>query len=199
MNRAGDFSMADSDSDISKDIAPKKKVTKDYKSKQPTLNKGVFLFIFAILIASVSFYGGTAYEKDHPSSSSTSLNSSSSSQSGYGGNGGGYSRFGGGVSNRVFGQVSAISSGSISIQDSRTGTTVTLTINSSTQITDSGQSVSASDIQTGDTVIATKSSSNSSDASTILVNPSFGGYGGGSGGTPQSDSGSGSVPNINTN
>jgi hypothetical protein len=188
--------MAESDSDISKESSPKKKVTKDFSSKKPTLNKGVFLMVFALLIASVSFYGGTVFEKDHSSSSPVSANSASGSQTGNGAIGGGYGRFGGGFSNHIFGQVSAISSSSISIQDNRTGTTITLAITSSTQITDNGQSVSVSDIQTGDTVIASKSTSNSSDASVILVNPSLGGSGSGN---PQSNTGSSSVPNISTN
>jgi len=79
------------------------------------------------------------------------------------------------------GTVTAISSSSITVQNSRSGQSSTYAITSSTEISDDGQSASASSIAQGETVIVVPSSSNSSDASRILVNPSFGGYGGGGG------------------
>jgi hypothetical protein len=77
---------------------------------------------------------------------------------------------------------------------------VTLSITSSTQISDNGQTVTSSDIKTGDTVFVSEDTSDTSQASRILVNPSFGGFGGGgssSGSNTNSSSGSqtGSVVN----
>ncbi|HUD10624.1 MAG TPA: hypothetical protein VMR28_03045 [Candidatus Saccharimonadales bacterium] len=135
----------------------------------------------AVILVGLAFWAGTAYEKGHQSKTVATANSS-------GLTGG---RFGGGRSSGerpIFGQVTAISSSSISVQDSRTGSTSTLGITSSTTITDGGQSVSYTDIQTGDTVAVISNSSSTADATRILVNPSFGGGGGGS---PQSPSSSG--------
>ena len=138
-------------------------------------SKSFLILVGVIIIAGLSFYGGIDYQKRHSLSSSSSdgsnLGSAGSNSAGFG------RRFN---SNRVFGQVTAISSTSISIQSRLSESVVTLGITSSTQITDSGQAVTTSDIQTGDTVMVTKSSSDGSLAATIVVNPSFGGFGGGS-------------------
>jgi hypothetical protein len=160
-------------------------VKKDYRQK-PTMNKAVFLLIFAVLIASVSFYEGMQYQKHHGTSTAANTTSSSSQSSG-GGFGG--SR-GGTFADRVIGQVTAISATSISVQNSRTGATNTLAITSSTQISDNGQTATTSDIQTGDTVFVTEDSSNTSQAARILVNPSFGG---GANNSPQSPSSTGTT------
>lgn len=150
-------------------------------NKQPnnTLYKAIIGVIAVIVIAGISFYGGVAYQKGHDKTTASTVNTRGSSFAG------GSGRFGGG--NRSFGTVSAISSSSITVQPS-SGNAVTYTINSSTAITDSGQTVTYTDIQTGDTVIVSASTSSSTTAARILVNPSFGGGfgGGGTGGNPSS-------------
>jgi hypothetical protein len=129
--------------------------------------------VIVVLLCIVSFFGGSIYGKHHaPKTAATSAFSSSAKGGGFAG--GGF-RNGGG-----FGQVTAVSSSSITLQNPRSGTSTTYSITSSTTITDNGQAVSASSIQTGDTVIIQVASSGSTIAKTILVNPNFGGGGGAS-------------------
>jgi hypothetical protein len=155
-----------------------KKIVSSIKAKKNFPLKTLYMVVLVIVIILLSFFGGVSYQKHHSSTSkvaSTTTNRGGfSRQSGGMGMNGGFS----GNSDRVIGSVTAISSSSISVADQRTGSTVTLSITSSTQISDNDQSVSASDIQTGDTVFVTEDSSNTSDADRILVNPSFGGGGG---------------------
>ena len=137
-----------------------------------SLAKPFLVLVLLVIFAGAGFYGGVSYEKSNDTKSPSASNAAYSSYSGSGGGYGG--RFSGGQRPTV-GSVTAISPSSISIQDSRTGSTVTLSITSSTTITDSGQTVTTSDIQAGDTVVVVASSSNSTQASRILVNPSYGG------------------------
>jgi hypothetical protein len=144
----------------------------------------VFLLLVAgVLIAGAAFYGGVSYEKSHLKTVSSKQTTGGPGSGGYGGRGG----FGGG--DRVMGQVTAISPTSITVQNERTGTSSTLAITSSTQITNNGQTATASDIQSGDTVFITENTSNTSQAARILLNPSFGG----GGNQNQSNSASGSA------
>lgn len=128
------------------------------------------LIIIVVVLIGVGFFGGVIYEKGHAKSVSSSSNVVGS---------GGTGRFGGGFGGerglKVFGTVSSISPTSITIASRFNGSSTTLSITSSTTITNNGQTASASDIQTGDTVVATKSSASSSTASAILLNPNFGG------------------------
>ena len=124
--------------------------------------------IAIVIVAILSFYGGISYQKQHQTNTSNTSGTSSTAGSGFGGR-----RLGGG--NRTIGQVSAISSSSISITSQTDGSTKTFAISSSTQISDSGQSVTTSDIKVGDTVFVSASSTAASQALRILVNPSFGG------------------------
>lgn len=133
--------------------------------------------IIVVVVGAACFYGGVTYEKGHKTTVA-----STAGASGYQGRFGG-GGFGGG--DRVFGQVTAISSSSITVKDMRSDSDTTLAITSSTQITDNGQTVTISSIQTGDTVIISENTSDTSQASKILVNPSFGG---GSGPGQQPDS-----------
>lgn len=141
--------------------------------------------VSVLIITGVSFGAGILYEQQHTKTANTNLTSSA------GGRFGGQFRSKG---NRIVGQVTAISPNSITVQNARTGSSTTLTITSSTQISDSGQLVSASDIQSGDTVFITKDSSNTSRAASIMVNPNFGGESGGSGINPSPSSTS--IPNA---
>ena len=145
--------------------------------KQVTVStQPIVLVIGAVVVCIVSFFIGVNYQKNHSPKVATS------SSSALGGAGGPGARFrnGGG-----FGQVTAISSTSISLQNQRTSATQTFTIDGSTQITDNGQTVTTSDIQVGSVVIVRVASSGSTTASAITVNPSYGGGPGGaaSGGT----------------
>ena len=149
------------------EATPNKRSTKKF----PINPYAIFLSIVALVaIAGGSFYGGIAYERNHqPASNASAANTvATNGQGGYGGSFG--SRSG-----RVVGQVTAISSSSITVQNSRTGISTTLSITSATQITDNGQTTSTSDIQTGDTVFVTKDTSNTNAAARIMVNPGFGG------------------------
>lgn len=126
--------------------------------------------VVVVVLASLSFYAGMQYQKGHQKTAV------SANYRGGGRFGGGFG--GGNFQDRVIGQVTAVSASSISVDNSRTNATTTLTINSSTQISNNGQTASASSIQVGDTVFITEDSSNTSIASRILLNPSFGGFGG---------------------
>jgi hypothetical protein len=142
-----------------------------YKQSGKTISLSmtwIYVVVLLIVFGLGGFFGGIQYEKGHETSISASQRLAGGS---YGG--GGFGQFDG--QRPTFGTVTAISATSISIDNSRTGSTSTFAITSSTSITDNGQSASLSSIQTGDTVIVIASSSNSSDASRIMVNPSFGG------------------------
>lgn len=152
----------------------KSRVTKGHINK-PVINKAIFILVFAVLLVSASFYAGILYQKNH-GSVSNGTSTLASGRNGAESFGGG--RFAG--SDRVIGQVTAISSSSITVQDVRSGTSSTFAIVSTTQISDNGSSVSSSDISDGETVFITKDTSSPSNAARILVNPSFGGYGGAS-------------------
>jgi hypothetical protein len=146
-------------------------------SRQPKENRS-FTFssrilsyvIVLIVLCVLSFLGGMAYEKGSVKSTPTMTTTGSGTErnGGFGGNFGG--RHDGG-----FGTVSAVSASSITIENSRTGTSTTYTITASTQITDNGQTISPSAITSGETVVVTTASSTSTTATAILVNPSFGG------------------------
>lgn len=128
--------------------------------------------VVLLLIVSVGgFFGGISYEKGRTSSTGTTV---ASGQAGGG--------FAGGTRPRDFsggaGTVSAISSSSITITSQQSATAKTYSITSSTVITDNGSTVTFSDIQIGDMVFVTTSSSSSTLAARIIVNPSFGGANG---------------------
>lgn len=151
------------DQDISKEHH---QATHDHASKTH-YQKPALVILALLIIVGISFYAGTYYQKHHqPTLTSSHLSGQAAGQ--FGG-------FGGRLGDRVIGQVTAISSTSISVQNSRTGSTDTLSITSSTQITNAGQAVAVGSIQVGNTVFVTENSSDTSQASSILVNPSFGG------------------------
>jgi len=123
----------------------------------------IFIGIVGVLIiAGLSFWGGTKYHSGAKVATNVSARSFAGGAGGAGGPGG----YGGG-----FGSVTAISSTSISTQNARSGTTTTYAITSSTVITDNGATVTYSDVQVGDTVIVKPSSSSSTTAADIIVIP----------------------------
>lgn len=83
--------------------------------------------------------------------------------------------------------MTAISSSSITVQDSRTSSSSTYVISSATTVTDDGADSTVSAIQTGDTVMISTGSSDSKTAKTIMLNPTMGG--------PQSDGSSSTKTN----
>lgn len=127
--------------------------------------------VVVVILCGLSFYSGDSYGKNHAPKAAATASFRTTTGGGFGG--GGF-RNGGG-----FGQVTAVSSSSITVQNPRSGASTTYAITSSTAITDNGQTVSTSDIQTGDVVIIQVASSGSTTATSIMVNPSYGGGGGG--------------------
>lgn len=128
------------------------------------------LVIAVIILCGLSFWGGASYQKHHTKSTPTAGTTPNFSGGGAGG-------FGGARRSGGFGQVTAVSSSSITVTNPRSGTGMTYTITGSTTISDNGQAVTVSDIQTGETVLITTSGSGSTTATSIMVNPSFGGQG----------------------
>lgn len=125
-----------------------------------------------VMLCGLSFIGGMVYQKQGTNSTGTQ---SASANGGFPGRQGGFRQ------NGSIGQVTAVSDTSITVNDQRSGDSKAYTINSSTAISDNGQTVQASNIKTGDTVLVTTSSDTSTTATRILVNPSFDG---GAGGAP---------------
>lgn len=127
-----------------------------------------------VILCVISFGAGIAYQRQSAKTTAAALGSPNTGVPG------------GAVNRRArgrLGQVTAISSSSITISNQRTGATTTYAINGSTTITDTGQTVSYSTVQVGDTVAVTTSSSDASVATTIVLNPRFGG-GAAGGATP---------------
>jgi hypothetical protein len=135
--------------------------------RSPNLKNSTSQFLLVGLISALLF-GGIGYELGHSANKAMPNTLPGGQQAG--GNFGGR-RFGQGS----LGTVSAISSTSITVNDSRSGTAKTYTINSSTSIANNGASATVGDISDGTTVLVTPSTTDASIASRIMLNPSFGG------------------------
>lgn len=142
--------------------------TKTKSGKKVTIKtQTIGLVLAAIALCGLSFASGVGYQKQHTKVLTAALGASTN---GFGP--------GGGISSRRlgdFGQVTSVSSGSITVNNQRSGSAKTYSITADTIITNNGQAASVTDIQTGDTVIISISSADNSVATRILVNPSFGG------------------------
>ncbi|HEY1645123.1 MAG TPA: hypothetical protein VGF75_01920, partial [Candidatus Saccharimonadales bacterium] len=125
----------------------------------------IIKLVVVILIVLLAFWLGVVYGH-HNKANITTAGGFSSSRGNFAGGG--------------FGTVSAVSSTSITVSNQRTNAATTYSITSSTKITDDGQTVSVSSIADGERVIVEPTSSGGTVAGSILVNPSFGGFGGGS-------------------
>jgi hypothetical protein len=152
----------------SKRVEKSDEVSVGYRPK-PSLNKATFLLVFGVLLAAASFYEGTAFQQNADANgnspvatNSTTTNRASTSDG---------SQTGSFVRAHIIGQVQAVSTNSITIQNQQTGQNTTLGINSNTEIAINGQTASVSDIQSGDLVIAFKTSNSSNTASRIIVAP----------------------------
>ncbi|MEW6555257.1 MAG: hypothetical protein AB1384_13345 [Actinomycetota bacterium] len=78
----------------------------------------------------------------------------------------------------AMGEVTAVSSSSISVEDVRSGEASTFEIDSSTEILDEGETAGVGDIEVGDSVMVIPGDSDESVAARIIINPAMGGPGG---------------------
>ena len=136
------------------------------KSKMP-ISKIALPILGVIVLCGLSFWGGAAYGKN--GNKSDALGSAQSSRFGGLGSPGGM-RQGGEI-----GSATAVSDTSLTVKNLRTGESKSYTINSTTTVSDNGTDSAVSNIKTGNTVLVEASSSDSSVASRIILNPSFGG------------------------
>ena len=150
---------------------------KDSKNLLPKLVVGGLL---VLVLCGLSFWGGIAYQKGHDTNTVAQGTPTGAAAS----------RF----RNRArpaIGTVSGVSGTSITVQ-TQDGTTKTFTVTSATEVTDNGAASAIANVQTGDTVAVIVSTTNTNQATRILLNPSFGGgFGGGSQATQ--------TPNTQTN
>ena len=126
--------------------------------------------LIALILCGLSFYAGMAYQRNHAAATGATGQSAQSAAAA-----GGFGSFRG--RRGAIGNVTAASATSITVQNQRTGSSQTFTINSATQVTNNGSSASASDIQVGDTVLVRAAAASSTTAVSISINPSFGGPG----------------------
>ena len=148
--------------------------TKDHNLLPKLIISGLILLI----LCGLSFWGGISYQKGHTTNATAQGGTTAGA---FGG------RFRGGARPTI-GTVSTVSSSSLVVQ-TQDGTTKTFTLTSTTEVTDNGASSSVSNIQSGDTVAVIVSTSNTNQATLVLLNPNFGGgFGGGqpSGSSPDS-------------
>ncbi len=137
------------------------KTDKNNAANNGQYNKRILFIVAAIAYSVIIFYLGISYQKNH---SKSAIASSATNQfSGFSGRGGA------GFANRLFGPVTAVNSGSITVQNARTGTTTTVAINSSTVITENQQTVGVSSITVGSNVMVSLNPSNTSIAATINI------------------------------
>ena len=124
----------------------------------------LLLVVLAMLLIGASFYAGTSYQKHHTKVASANGPTFATNR-GFGLRG---PHHGGDI-----GQVTAVSSSSITVSNQRTGTDKTYTIDANTTVLNNGQTGSVSDIKTGDTVIVEVSSTSSTTATRIVLNPAM--------------------------
>jgi hypothetical protein len=136
--------------------------------KQEPLAKPKALFAFGavaiVALCGISFAAGYQLKGSKTNDSSRP---SQNSQAQFGGSqsGGPGTRMG----NGAFGEVTAITSDSITVNESRQDVTVTLKITSETKVTNNRETASAADIKVGDQVMVQRSSEDSSVASRIII------------------------------
>ncbi|HUC89510.1 MAG TPA: hypothetical protein VMR45_01805 [Patescibacteria group bacterium] len=156
---------------MDKDSGFKPSFTDNKHSQTGKIDAKQLLILAALLVAAAagSFIGGMKYQKSHTSNPSVASGFNSNGPSGNGmGMDKNFNRGG------TLGSVTAINDSSITLTDQRTSEAKTYSISSSTKITNSGSTATTADIKAGDTVMVAASSSDSTAASSILINPSFG-------------------------
>lgn len=137
--------------------------------KSGTSSKAIISVAVVVAVAALGFFGGMQYQKSKVSSTTTTGQQT-----------GGYGMGMNGIDGRAshmgeFGTVTAVSSTSISVKNDRTSSTKTYAISSSTTFTKDSASAAYSDVTVGDTVLVEANSSDSSTASSIVINPSMNG------------------------
>lgn len=135
-------------------------------AKQKKSSEGIKIALTAlvvVILCGVSFMGGMAFQKKQ--NSDTSTPSFAQGQGGFSQNGSG-GRISGG-----FGTVTAISSSSITVKNSHSGSSKTYTITSNTTVKNGTTTASVSDIKVDDSVLVRTSSSDTKTASSITINP----------------------------
>ncbi|MDB5175186.1 MAG: hypothetical protein JWM81_44 [Candidatus Saccharibacteria bacterium] len=143
--------------------------SKDSAKKSSLLTTGTLLVGIAIvLVVGIGgFIGGMQFQKGKtgPGVATAASNFSHGFSGGMNGR----------AMNGSFGAVTAISTTSLSVQDRRSSTAKTYSITSSTTITNNGAAATASDIAVGDNVIVRTASADSTEATSIALNPTMGG------------------------
>jgi hypothetical protein len=162
--------------------------------------KDIKRFDLGILIAAVALVAGASgFAIGHFTAPKATV--ASTSQNSAGGGNGSFFRTGG--QRPVFGTVASVSGDTITVNDQRTGSTETVTVNSSTTYSDgsgSGASVNLASIASGTSIAAmgtTDSSGNVTSATRIIVNPQFHGFSGSGGGGGSGTSSGGSNVLLN--
>jgi hypothetical protein len=143
--------------------------------------------ILAILFAAGGFFGGVFYQKNKIKSVNGNVNGQFSENN--------QGPMGAGMNGQRpnMGTVTAVSSSSIKIKDTRSNSEKTYTITSSTKVSNNGDTVSADDIKVDDEVMIMADSSESSEAAQIILNPEQGG----GFGPPSSNNNSSSINDSN--
>lgn len=122
-----------------------------------------YAIVAALIILPIAgFFAGIQYQKQNGGSTAAT---SSQTRTG---------RFGGGMRNRAIGTVKSIDASSITVTSRLDGTDHTYAITSSTTYMNGASTAQASDIQTGSTVLVTLDSSDTTKATQITINPTFG-------------------------
>lgn len=148
--------------------------TKRTKGGMLTLPTGIVVLILIVTVG-LGFLGGVAYQKSQGSTSPANTDLASQNAPTNGGPGG----FGGSGGSNFrqmrggFGEVTAVTSSSITVRETMSGSSTTYTINDSTKVTNDGDDVSVSDIKVGDTVIVRTNSNDNKVATQITINPSM--------------------------
>lgn len=141
------------------------------KTQRPDYTKPALIAGSIVVALVLGFIGGISYQKGKTPNTQIGTTTGQFGTQGTNGQNG----FRGMRRSGSFGSVTAVSDNSITVDSQRTGGSETFKITSSTTVTDNGSSASVSDIKVGDTVMIRTSTSDTSTATSILLNPSFGG------------------------
>jgi|GEM_PF-1820571 len=131
-------------------------------------NKLTARVVAAVVIAAIGFYGGAAFQQSHHHDTprNTALRNGRTFGAGMAG---GPRMMNAQSGLHDMGQVTAVSSSSITITSNRSGTSTTFGITSNTAITQDGSTITASGIKTGNFVQITKINSTTNTAIAIEV------------------------------
>ncbi len=129
--------------------------------------KSVVYIGVVVLTAIVFFALGSSYGKNHEVEEMNMGPNSSA-------NNGATSPNGRPRRNFNIGTVKSISASSITVTNIRSGADTTFNITSSTTVSNNGSAAQVSDIQVGQPVLISPSTTSSTDAAKIMINPSFG-------------------------